>query len=134
MPAQVSLQTVDALGAEIYVSFNVAFSGNYPTGGDPLNFTAGGTLPVTQDPAFIGLVAAIESTNLLQVDVWSQGGNLARGYVPAVTKVANVINPATGVKVKINSGLFGTELSAGAYPGDVTGDQVTGFAIFTKLL
>jgi hypothetical protein len=131
MAAQVSIQTVDALGAEIYVSFNVALSGNYPAGGDVLNFTSGGVLPATQDPAYIGLVAAVESSQLLQMDVWSQGGNLARDYT--ASKVS--VNPATGAKIKMNSVRgASTELTAGAYPADVTADTVTGFAIFTKML
>ena len=131
MAAQVSIQTVDALGAQIYCTFNVACSGNYPTGGDPLNFTAGGTLPVTQDPAYIGLVAAVESSQLLQLDVWTQGGNLARDYV--ANKVST--NPATGGKLKMNTAKGSTtELAAGAYPGDVTADLITGYAVFTKML
>ena len=131
MAAQVTLQTIDALGAEIYVSFNIACSGNYPTGGDPLNFTSGGTLPATQDPAYIGMVAAVESSQLLQLDVWTQGGNLARDYV--ANKVST--SPATGAKIKMNTAKGSTtELAAGAYPGDVTADSITGFAIFTKML
>lgn len=127
--SQVSIQTVDALGAEIYVSFNVITSGSYVNGagGDVLNFTSGGTTPAVQDPAYIGLVAAIESSTLLQLDVWSQAGNLANQY--AANKVSS--SPATGGKYKIGAAnTFGTELASGAYPAD----QITGFAIFTKLL
>lgn len=129
MASQVSIQTVDALGAEIYVSFNVVQTGSYTTavGGDVLNFTSGGTNPAVQDPAYIGLVAAIESSQLLQLDVWSQGGNLANQYV--ANKVST--SPATGGKYKIGaSGTFGSELGTGSYPSDT----LTGFAIFTKNL
>jgi hypothetical protein len=137
MAAQVSIQTVDALGAEIYVSFNVALSGSYVTGGEPLNFTGSGTLPVTQDASYVGLVAAVESSNLLQVDCWSQGGNLSFQYVPIVTKAGSpsIISPQTGVKLKVSaSASFGTEHAASAYEAGITGDSVTGFAIFTKMI
>jgi hypothetical protein len=131
MAAVVSIQTVDALGAEIYVSFNVNLSGSYVAGGDILNFTSGGTNPAIQDPAYIGLIAAIESSQLLQLDVWSQGGNLINQIV--ANKVSS--NPATGGKIKIGAASgFGTEFSAGAYSAGLLADSLTGFAIFTKML
>lgn len=132
MAAVVTIQTVDALGAEIYVSFNVALSGTYPTGGEVLNFAT-----AAADASYIGLMPQIMSSVLLQVDCWSQGGNLAFQYTPIVTKsgTPSTINPATGVKLKISaSATFGTEHSAGAYEAGLTGDIITGFAIFTKML
>lgn len=140
MPAQVSLQTVDALGAEIYVSFNVVLSGNYPTGGDPLNFTSGAPLPATQDPAYIGLVAAVESSTGLQCDAWSQSGgsiNGANSTNYCINKVST--NPNGGFKLKCAALVAqGTakdaEHAAGAYEAAYTGDNITGFAIFTKML
>ena len=135
MPLQVSLQTVDALGAEIYVSFNLTPSGSYTTGigGDPMNFTASGTLPVIQDAAYIGLVAAVITSALLQVDAWSQGGNLKRQYVANKKSTS----PATGANLVLSaSSTFGTEQTTATYASltDVTADVLTGFAIFTKML
>lgn len=137
MSAQVSLQSVDALGAEIYVSFNVALSGNYVTGGDPLNFTSGGTLPATQDPGYIGLVAAIESSQLLQLDVWDQSGAaINAGNSIAVAAVKSSVNPQTGAKIKASGPAANptTEHAAAPYESQFTGASITGFAIFTKLL
>jgi hypothetical protein len=140
MPAQVSLQTVDALGAEIYVTFNVALSGNYPVGGDPLNFTSGGTLPATQDPAYIGLLAAVESSQLLQLDVWDQSGNAINGANTInVAAVKSSTSPATGGKIKVAAlQSQGTskdaEHAASAYEAAYTGASITGFAVFSKLL
>jgi hypothetical protein len=140
MAAQVSLQTVDALGAEIYVTFNVALSGNYPTGGDPLNFTSGGTLPATQDAAYIGLVAAVESSQLLQLDVWDQSGAAINGANTInIAAVKSSSNPATGGKIKAAAiQAQGTskdaEHAASGYEPAYTGAQITGFAVFSKLL
>ena len=137
MAAQVQIQSVDAAGQNIYVVFTVKLSGSYPTGGDPLNFNGSGTLPVTQDPTFIGLVAAIESSSLLQISVESQGGLLSYQYAAIVSSSGSpaTINPQTGVKLKIGAlNTFGTELSAGAYAAALTGDVITGVAVFTKLL
>lgn len=140
MAAQVSIQTVDALGAQIYCTFNVALSGNYVTGGDPLNFTSGGTLPATQDPAYIGLVAAIESSTLLQLDVWDQSGNAINGANTInVAAVKSSTSPATGAKIKAAAlQAQGTakdqEHAASSYEASYTGALITGFAVFTKML
>lgn len=135
MPLQVKIQTVDALGAEIYVSFNLTPSGSYTQsiGGDPMNFTGSGTLPAVQDPAYIGLLPSVISSQLLQVDVWSQGGNLVRQYV--VNKTGT--SPANGSALKISAAsTFGTEQTTTTYAAqtDITSDLLTGFAIFTKML
>jgi hypothetical protein len=142
MPAQVQITTIDATGDAIYATFNVVLTGAYPVGGDPLNFTGSGTLPVIADPAFVGLIAAIIGSNLLNVDVWSQGGNSLSAanqtaYSTACTKTNNVINPATGVKLKVTtlaSPSTPAEHAAGAYEAAYLGDLVTGMAVFTKHL
>lgn len=133
MAAQVSIVAVNPTAWGFEILFNVAFSGSYSTGGDALNFSGSGTLPATQDPAFVGMYAGIPSESLLQVDAWSQGGQITYLYVPIVTKsgTPSTINPQSGVKVKILSAL-GTELSAGSYPAAITGDTVTGWAAFTR--
>jgi hypothetical protein len=70
--------------------------------------------------------------------LWSQGGNVGRTYVPSITKTGTpaTVNPATGVKMKVNSaqGTYGTEHSASAYDADILADTITGWALFTKLL
>jgi len=143
MAAQVSIQALDAAGQNTYVVFGIALSGNYVTGGDPLNFTANNPLPVTQDPLFIGLVAAVESSQLVQLDVWDQSGNAINGantinVVPI--KPAGVgVNPNGGGKIKVAAlAAQGTakdvEHAASAYEAAYTGANLTGFAMFTKLL
>lgn len=142
MAAQVQIQSIQANAAMIYVTFAVVLSGNYPTGGDPLNFTSGGVLPAIQDPAYIGMAAAIESSNLLNIDVWSQGGAGVSGantvaYNPVRTTSGSpaTCNPATGVKLKCGVlNTYGTEHAAAGYEAAYTGDQITGMAVFQKLL
>jgi hypothetical protein len=142
MAAQVQFTNVDATGDAIYATFNVVLSGSYIVGGDPLNFTGNGTLPATADPAFVGLLAQVMSSNLINVDVWSQGGAAISaanqtGYTSACTKTSNVINPQTGVKLKVAalaSPSTSTEHAAGAYEAGYTGDLITGMAVFTKML
>lgn len=137
MAAQVQITNVNGIGSSIYVTFNVVLTGSYVAGGDPLNFTSGGTLPATADPTFIGLLAGVEGTSLLNVDVWSQGGNIVNQLVAIVTKsgTPTTINPATGAKLKIGAASgFGTEFSAGAYSAGLLADIITGMAVFTKMI
>ena len=126
MPLAISITSVEAgsLGV-MFVGFNLTPSGNYPAGGDTLDFTA-----VTQDANFSGLLAAIEaSLPPTQLAVWSQNGNLLFQYAPIIGAALN------NSKLKIGaSATFGTELSAGAYPAGITGDKITGTAQFRKLL
>lgn len=143
MPAQVQINNVDASAQSIYVTGFIVLSGTYPTGGDPLNFTGGGTLPATQDPSFVGLLAALESTSILNVDVWSMNGSTINGasstnYSPVVTKSGTpaTINPATGVKLKTAalSATPSTEHSNIGYESQYTGDILAFMCVATKLL
>lgn len=140
MPAQVLITSIDNLGANLKVTGFITLSGNYPTGGDPLNFTASGVLPAGVDPSFVGMVPAIESSNLLQVDVGSMGGAQiganALGYDPACTRAGTpaTISPATGTKLKCAALGASTEHAAGAYESQYTGDLVAFSAVFTKNL
>ena len=138
MPAQVQINNVEASGQAIYVSGFIVLSGNYPTGGDPLNFAT-----AVQDPSFIGLLAGIESAAVLNVDVWSMGGSGLNGanstnYQIVATKTGSpaMINPATGVKLKVAalSATPSTEHSAGAYESQYTSDTIAFMAVFTKNL
>ncbi len=142
MAAQVQITNVNSGGNSIYVTFNVALSGSYVTGGDPLNFTSGGTLPAIADPTFVGLLAGVESC--INIDVWSMGGNsISAGnqtlYSIAVTKsgTPSTINPQTGMKLKVAalaSPSTQAEHGATSYESQYLTDVVTGMAVFTKLL
>lgn len=135
MSAQVQITNVDAAAQSLYVTFNVVLTGNYPTGGDVLNFAT-----ATPDPQFVGLAPTVESSSLLNIDVWGQGGGSIgsnqTNYCCAVTKAGTpaVINPATGIKLKVGAlGAF-TEHAAAGYESQYLNDIVTGMAVFTKLL
>lgn len=119
MAMAATITYVAKVGSQLRVGFKVAASGNYVTGGDTLNLATAG-----QDPLFAGIVAdVIASQGPTNLDVWSEGGNLANHYyaIPGTTPANN--------KVKIDSA-FNTELSAGAYPAGVTGDTIVGEASF----
>jgi hypothetical protein len=136
MPAQVQINNVDATGACIAVTGFIVLSGNYPPGGDPLNFAA-----AIADPSFAGMLAGVESSGLLNVDVWSMGGSMIGGasstdYDVVCVKTGNpaIISPATGAKLKV--GTLGTtpttEHAAAAYEAQYTGDIIAFMAVFTK--
>jgi hypothetical protein len=103
----------DGSGSNLFYAIGtLAFSGNYPTGGDTLDFaTVADKLP---------------STQVLQVFADSQNGN-AGYYVPVQGSALN------NWKLKAFTG-GGTEVSAGAYPGSVTGDIVQITITARKLL
>jgi hypothetical protein len=99
----------------IYVQGRFAFSGNYSTGGDTLDWTT--------------VNDKLSSASCVSVFVdWQAIGN---GYFP-------IGGPATALnawKLKVQTpGTFNSELAAGAYPGAVTGDTVAFQATFRKLL
>jgi len=85
-----------------YVIGTLAFSGNYPTGGDTLDFTT--------------VADKLPSTQIIQVFADSQNGN-AGYYVPVQGSALN------NWKLKAFAA-GGTEISAGAYPTSVTTDIV----------
>jgi len=123
MAAKISVVSINSAGQQVRVAFNLVLTGNYPTGGDILDFTQ-----ILQDAAFQGIFGNIPSSQPpQQIDIWSQSGNLANHYYPVVGALQ------TNSKVKIDSA-FNTELNAGAYPAGVTGDKIIGEAIFPKML
>jgi len=137
MSAQVYIRTVEAQGQTIRVTGGITLTGSYVAGGDPLNFTGGGTLPALQDPAFVGLIPAAISSNLTDLTVASQGGNLVNNFVATLTKTGTpaTCNPATGAKLKIcAASSFGTEFTAGAYSAALLADNIAFEATFIKLL
>jgi len=115
----ITVQNVDASGSTVLVTGTLAFSGNYTTGGDTLDWTtaieqiapSGKSIPSVSSPQVV-LIA-------------SQGGN-ADSYVAVQGSALN------SWKVKCFAA-GGTEVSAGAYPAAITGDVVVFLAHFPKL-
>ncbi|MGC1483344.1 MAG: hypothetical protein WA789_06080 [Candidatus Acidiferrum sp.] len=105
MPITITLlpSNEDGSGSNLFYAIGtLAFSGNYPTGGDTLDFSK--------------VADKMPSAQIIQVIVDSQNGNSGY-YVPVQGTALN------NWKLKAFTG-GGAELSAGAYPGSVTGDVV----------
>jgi hypothetical protein len=93
----------DGSGSNLFYAIGtLAFSGNYPTGGDTLDFTQ--------------VADKLPSTQIIQAVAESQNGNSGY-YVPVQGTALN------NWKLKAFNG-GGTEISAGAYPASVTSDIV----------
>ena len=90
----------------------LTFSGNYPTGGDTLDFTQ--------------VADKLPSTQIIQAFAESQNGN--SGYYVAIAGSA-----LNNWKLKAFTG-GGTEISAGAYSASVTTDVVQVAITARKLL
>ena len=105
MPITITLlpSNVDGSGSNfLYAIGTLAFSGNYASGGDTLDFTQ--------------IADKLSSTQIIQAFAESQNGN--SGYYVAVAGTA-----LNNWKLKAFTG-GGTEISAGAYPASVTTDVV----------
>jgi hypothetical protein len=105
MPISITLlpSNGDGSGSNLFYAIGtLAFSGNYPTGGDTLDFTS--------------VASQLPSDQSLQVFADSQNGN-AGYYIPVQGSALN------NWKLKCFSG-GGTEVTAGAYPSSVTTDIV----------
>ena len=105
MAITISLQpgNVDSSASNfVYAVATLAFSGNYPTGGDTLDFTQ--------------VANVLPSDTIVQAFAESQNGNSGY-YIPVQGTALN------NWKLKAFVG-GGTELTAGAYPVGVTGDIV----------
>jgi hypothetical protein len=105
MAITISLQpnNVDSSASNfVYAVATLAFSGNYPTGGDTLDFTQ--------------VASVLPSDTIVQAFAESQNGNSGY-YIPIQGTALN------NWKLKAFVG-GGTELTAGAYPVGVTGDIV----------
>lgn len=96
----------------VYAVASLTFSGNYPTGGDTLDFTT--------------VADKLPSDQIIQVFAESQNGNSGY-YIPVQGTALN------NWKLKAFLG-GGTEVTAGAYPGTVTSDIVQLSITARKLL
>jgi hypothetical protein len=115
MPIAISIlpSNTDGSGGNLFYAIGtLAFSGNYATGGDTLDFTT--------------VADKLPSDQLIQVFADSQNGNSGY-YVPVQGSALN------NWKLKAFTG-GGTELSAGAYPASVTSDIVQITVTARKLL
>ena len=115
MPITISLtpNNVDSSASNfVYAIATLTFSGNYPTGGDTIDFTT--------------VADKLPSTTVIQAFAESQNGN--GGYYVAVQGAA-----LNNWKLKAFNG-GGTELTAGAYPASVTTDVVQLSVTARKLL
>ena len=105
MPISITLlpSNEDGSGSNLFYAIGtLAFSGNYPTGGDTLDFTT--------------VASQLPSDQIIQVFADSQNGN-AGYYIPVQGSALN------NWKLKCFSG-GGTEVTAGAYPSSITTDIV----------
>jgi hypothetical protein len=115
MPISISIpsQNVDASGRNlVYAVGTLTFSGSYPTGGDTLDLTA--------------VADKLSSSQVVQIVADSLNGN-GMYYVAVLGSALN------NHKLKVFSA-GGTELTAGAYSGTVTGDTVQLRIIARKFL
>ncbi len=102
-------------GKRLHVSGTLAFSGNYATGGDTLDFT--GKVLASRAPVAV----RVEGIAGFRYEV-----NIGSGIANSLVLVRQYNYPAASAGPA-------TELSAAAYPAGVTGDTVRFHAIF-KLL
>ena len=115
MPISISLtpNNVDSSASNfVYAIATLTFTGNYPTGGDTLDFTQ--------------VADELPSTQIVQAFAESQNGN--SGYYVAIAGSA-----LNNWKLKAFNG-GGTEITAGAYPAGVTSDVVQLSITARKLL
>jgi hypothetical protein len=115
MPITISLSplNVDSSASNfVYAIATLTFSGNYPTGGDTLDFTQ--------------VADKLPSTQIVQAFADSQNGNSGY-YVPVQGSALN------NWKLKAFVG-GGTEVTAGAYPASITSDIVQLAITARKLL
>ncbi len=118
MAIKVSIQNVSKLSGGqggLLVSGVLIASGNYPAGGDILDFTA-----AVADPSLVGGAGAFLecSLPLQQLDIWSQAGIITVGYSAVVGTTQK------NCKVKVITA-FGVEAGAGPYSGIASGVVLT---------
>lgn len=121
MATVITLRRFDQTRRRTEREYQVAFSGNYTTGGAVLDLTA------ALDPKFLaaGYLGGIFDLGLLQ-----DGSIVARlnrfpgGYTGEIVVNGSATGWANAYLLKLYSAP-GTELAAGAYPAAVTGDTAS---------
>lgn len=117
MPLAVSILNVDRSDKSFLVRGRIVPSGTYPTGGDTLDFSGIGDLPVSQPPKMIFL-----SGQAGFVYSFVPGSTLANGKVKVFCNTAGASNAPLG------------EHTNATYAGGVSGDTIDFLAVFDKLL
>ena len=104
-------------GKRIHVSGAIAATGNYATGGDTVDLSQVPVIASTQPP--------------IQGTAWMDGlAGYDYVFIPGAAMNSNK------VKMFASAGAAQAafpELTAGAYPGAITGDTITFYGIFKKL-
>ena len=106
----------------------VVASGNYPTGGDPFDFTkitypiGQGPLPVTGAPTAVEIYSQKTAAS-------PQTNEMIYSFAPGTTQANGTMQVFTGAAAQTAL----TELSAGAYPAGVTSDVIVFEAIFQSV-
>jgi len=124
MPLAVQIDNIECGNDSIFVTGRLIPSGNYPAGGDTVDFTN-----TTASTFFTGVSAAIPSAQPpVQFGAWSQNGNLLNQFVPIIGSAMN------NSKLKISAASsFGTDFGANPYSAALLADVITFSATFKKL-
>lgn len=106
----------------IYLMGTLAFSGNYVTGGDTLDFTT--------------LFDLVKTDYIpIQVQAWSQSSSSGHSGYQYYFRPGTALNNGR-IQVLTTGAAAGSpmqELAAGAYPAGITGDTVAFFSAFARV-
>ena len=120
MALSITINNLDQATDSFYVRGSLSASGSYTSGGDTLDFSGKGDLPVSTPPR----------------DVFIHGTS---GFVYEFVRGTSLANNKMILRgqqpTSATSGVIAlSEMASGAYPSGVTGDTITFLAIFDKLL
>ena len=120
MPLAVTINNVDVTQDSFLVRGTLAASGSYVAGGDTLDFSGQGNLPVATPPRdlFVHGVAGFVY-EFVRGALLTNSKLKVRGHTPT---------SATAGVIPLE------EITAAAYPAGVTGDTISFVAVFDKLL
>jgi hypothetical protein len=125
MAAVITVTGINKIQRDFIVRGTIALSGNYPTGGDTLNF-----LTATFRLGVDGIKSSFPPSSIFIWSMQSQGAGTVSQYwyrgLIGTTAANCAIQVLTGAAAQ--SG--GAEFSAGAYPAGVAGDVIEFEAFF----
>ena len=129
MAAAITIDRVSNDGETFH--FNVTLTGNYPAGGETLDFTK-----ASYDPSFIGVAGPLPITSLppIHISIEPNGGS------SAATMLANQLVAVLGAtlatcKLVISAASsFGTEFTAGAYSAGLLAMKISGYVTISKMI